>query len=297
MQKIKINLHKDNPHRVSYDFDRLLKDTKELEKFIRLNPLGEKTIDFADGKAVKLLNKALLKSYYGIEFWDIPEGYLIPPIPGRLDYLCYLNDLALNSKKTKVLDIGTGAGCIYPVLGASFFGWDFVASDIDPISIKTSELIVNTNKKLKGKIKLRLQKDSNKIFHDMIQKGETYDFTLCNPPFHSSLQEAMEANMRKLKNLNKTEKDIQSPKLNFGGQKAELWCEGGELLFLKKMVKESFDYKSQVEWFTTLVSKSENVKPLEKLLKAQGVSQIKVIQMSQGQKISRILAWTYEGSM
>lgn len=293
MQKIKINLHKDNPHRGSYDFEKLIKENKDIEEFVILNPLGEKTIDFSNAKAVKLLNKALLKSYYDIEFWDLPEGYLVPPIPGRVDYLCYVKELITNTKKVKVLDIGTGAGCIYPLLGSQLFSWNFVASDVDPVSIRTSELIAKSNKKIRGQISLRLQKNKDKIFDGIIKENEIYDLTICNPPFHSSLEEAMEANMRKIKNLNK--KIIPSENnLNFGGQKAELWCEGGEISFLKKMVKESVVFKNQVKWFTTLVSKSENVKPLEMLLNLEGAKEIKVIQMSQGQKISRIIAWSYE---
>lgn len=293
MQKIKINLHKDNPHRGSYDFEKLIKENKDIEEFVILNPLGEKTIDFSNAKAVKLLNKALLKSYYDIEFWDLPEGYLVPPIPGRVDYLCYVKELITNTKKVKVLDIGTGAGCIYPLLGSQLFSWNFVASDVDPVSIRTSELIAKSNKKIRGQISLRLQKNKDKIFDGIIKENEIYDLTICNPPFHSSLEEAMEANMRKIKNLNK--KIIPSENnLNFGGQKAELWCEGGEISFLKKMVKESVVFKNQVKWFTTLVSKSENVKPLEMLLNLEGAREIKVIQMSQGQKISRIIAWSYE---
>jgi 23S rRNA (adenine1618-N6)-methyltransferase len=38
-----------------------------------------------------------------------------------------------------VLDIGTGASCIYPILGQTVYQWHFVASDIDPISINTAK--------------------------------------------------------------------------------------------------------------------------------------------------------------
>lgn len=34
-----------------------------------------------------MLNKALLAAHYDIEYWDIPDTYLCPPIPGRADYV------------------------------------------------------------------------------------------------------------------------------------------------------------------------------------------------------------------
>ena len=287
-------LHPNNPHKGLYDFQKLVKDTPILESFVRLNPRGEQTIDFSDSKAVKTLNKALLKTYYKIDFWDIPDGFLCPPIPGRADYIHYIGDLLDKDKKdVKVLDIGTGANLIYPILGSQTFAWSFVASDIDPISIKAAQSIIDSNKNLKGKIELKLQPDKNSIFSGIINEGDYFNLTMCNPPFHSSLEEAMESNEKKVKNLSKNKEFIKEPSLNFGGQKAELWCNGGELLFLKKMAKDSVNFSNQVNWFTTLVSKGENIKPIEKLLNKLGAKEIKVINMSQGQKISRVLVWSF----
>ena len=59
------------------------------------------------------------------------------------------------------------------------------------------------------------------------------------------------------------------------------------------MIKESLEFKDNIIWFTSLISKGDNIKPLDKLLKKIGAKEIKVINMSQGQKISRILAWTF----
>jgi 23S rRNA (adenine1618-N6)-methyltransferase len=46
-------------------------------------------------------------------------------------------------------------------------------------------------------------------------------------------------------------------------------------------------------WFTTLVSKNEHLKSLMKVLQKIEPVEIKVIEMKQGQKTSRILAWTF----
>jgi len=238
------------------------------------------------------LNKALLKTYYGIENWDIPKGFLCPPIPGRADYIHHISDLLPNSKKNlKVLDIGTGANCIYPIIGNKSYGWKFIASDIDPISVENANKIIKKNH-LENSIVIKLQTDKNNFFKGIIDE-EYVDITMCNPPFHASLKEALSANKQKRNNLNKTRLSNLNEKLNFGGQKAELWCKGGEILFLKKMARESLLFSNKVGYFTSLVSKGENVKPMEKILRKLGVSNIRVIEMIHGNKISRIIAWTF----
>ncbi|MGL4785261.1 MAG: 23S rRNA (adenine(1618)-N(6))-methyltransferase RlmF, partial [Cetobacterium sp.] len=263
----------------------------ELKSFIIKNPIGEDTIDFSDNQAVICLNKALIKTYYNIDNWDIPAGFLCPPIPGRADYIHYIADLLTKKKNINVLDIGTGANCIYPIIGSQTFSWNYTASDIDPKSIENAQKIIDSNENLKNKVKLKLQKDRNHIFVGVIEKNDRFDLTMCNPPFHSSLEDALKANQRKVDNLNKGNKNIQKG-LNFGGQKAELWCPGGERLFLKKMAKESAIFASQVYYFTSLISNKENVKPTIKVLEKLG-AKCQVLEMSQGQKISRVLAWTF----
>ena len=286
-------LHRNNPHKGRYDFKLLIEKTAELKGYLRKNPSGEDTIDFSDNKSIVLLNKALLKTYYNIDNWDIPEGFLCPPIPGRADYIHYIAELLEGEKKEiKVLDIGTGANCIYPIIGSQSYNWNFVASDIDPKSIVSAKKIVESNKNLRDKIVLKLQKDRKNIFKGVILEKDKFDLTMCNPPFHASLEEAIKANKRKVKNLNKGNRSVKKG-FNFGGQKAELWCPGGEILFLKKMVKESVGFSNQVTWFTSLVSNKDNIEPIKKLLEKSGVKNIRVLEMSQGQKVSRVLAWTF----
>lgn len=296
MKKIKKKgeLHPKNPHKGKYNFKLLVKNLPELKKYLKKNPRGEETIDFSDNKGVILLNKALLKTYYDIDNWDIPKGFLCPPIPGRADYIHYIAGLLKGKRKgVKVLDIGTGANCIYPIIGSQSYNWDFVASEIDPKSIENAKKIVDSNKVLKNKITLKLQKNRENIFEGIIEKNDKFDLTMCNPPFHASLEDALKANKRKVNNLNKKNKKVKKG-LNFGGQKAELWCPGGERLFLKKMAEESLRFSSQVTWFTSLISNKDNIKPTQKLLYKLGAKDIKILEMSQGQKISRILAWTFK---
>lgn len=293
----KMELHKNNKHQGKYDFPRLIENYQPLKKFVSPNPYGTPTINFFNPQAVKALNKALLITYYGISYWDIPKGYLCPPIPGRADYIHYLADLLQEgnnmgeTKPCRCLDIGVGANCIYPIIGHTEYGWTFVGSDIDPVSIENARKIVTCNPVLAHKIELRLQKDSRKILDGIIATEDFFDVTLCNPPFHSSKEAAEEGNLRKLSSLKG--KKITKTKLNFGGTSNELWCEGGEVRFLQNMITESRKYQRNCRWFTCLVSKKETLEKLYARLKTVNVAEYRVIPMSQGTKVSRILAWRF----
>jgi 23S rRNA (adenine1618-N6)-methyltransferase len=294
-----MGLHPRNLHQGRYDLETLSETLPQLKEFLLINSYGNLTLDFANPHAVKSLNQALLKHFYQVEFWDIPEGFLCPPIPGRADYIHYLADLLSQSNggkspkgaKIKVLDIGTGANLIYPILGNAIYDWRFVGSELNPKAIVSAQEIINYNPAFLDKTELRRQSDSSKIFSNIVQPEDFFDLTMCNPPFHESSQAAQEGSQRKVKNL--TGKVVTKAELNFGGQAAELWTEGGELAFIRKMISESLTFKNQVYWFTTLVSKSENLKPIQVLLKKVGVTDFKVVKMVQGNKQSRFVAWTF----
>jgi 23S rRNA (adenine1618-N6)-methyltransferase len=281
-------MHPRNRHQNRYDLKRLAETSPGLGPYLLINKYGDESIDFSNSEAVKQLNKAILKSSYDIQYWDIPNDFLCPPIPGRADYIHSASDLFESQKNLKVLDIGTGANCIYPLIGHKEYHWNFVGSDISPGALANAQTIIDRNH-LSQKIELRLQKDPLRIFENIILAGEYFDLTICNPPFHESQAEALKGTERKWKNLGK---DISRKALNFGGKGAELWCPGGEKTFIHEMIIESQKFKSQVRFFTTLVSKEDNLTFLTKTLKKLPVS-TKIIDMHQGQKKSRILTWTY----
>lgn len=293
-------LHPRNIHRAGYDFVALSKSYPPLSDKLLLNAYGNITIDYADAGAVKCLNTALLQCDYSIQQWNIPEGFLCPPIPGRADYIHNVADLLSIKQDDKasfrLLDVGTGANGVYALLASQVYGATCVASDIDPAAVANVESILSRNPSLAGKITLRLQSEKSKMFTNIVQRNEYFDVTVCNPPFHSSLEEALKANIQKRKNLITSQKQTAlkgEAKLNFGGQKAELWCKGGEQKFIRMMIKESKFFAEQCGWFTTLISKAENIAPAQKLLRKQAAKDIQVIPMHQGNKITRILAWRY----
>lgn len=297
-QEEKVILHPRNPHRLRYDFDKLIECSPELGEFVSINDFKDQSIDFNNPNAVRALNRSLLKHFYQIAFWDIPEGYLCPPIPGRADYIHYAADLlaSLNGgviprgKAVKILDIGVGANCVYPIIGFKEYGWNFVGADIDHLAIRSAKNIIEANGLTKS-VEVRKQPSANNIFDGIIKPGEKFHLSICNPPFHSSNSAAEAGSQRKWRNLGHDRK-VETV-LNFGGQHTELSCEGGEEGFLKRMIFESCQYTQNCKWFSTLVSRKSSLPSAYLQLKNVGASDVRTIDMAQGQKVSRILAWTF----
>ncbi|WP_223600318.1 23S rRNA (adenine(1618)-N(6))-methyltransferase RlmF [Chryseobacterium sp. GVT01B] len=298
MSAEKSSLHTRNLHRNPYDFDELISCVPELKHFVFVNAYQTVTINFSIPKAVKLLNKALLLHFYHIKGWDIPDTNLCPPIPGRADYVHYIADLLAEQlsaiptgNSVKGLDIGTGANLVYPLISNKAYDWEMLGTDINQDSLVNAQNILDQNEDLISVIQLKSQPDTDHIFTNIINPDDRFTFTMCNPPFHDSEESAMKGNIRKTKNLNKSKKT--KPLLNFSGQQSELWCEGGELAFITKMINESALFSTQVLWFTCLVSKKDNLNKLTSLLKKVNAVEVKTIDMAQGQKVSRMLAWTF----
>jgi len=298
-QQEKVRLHARNKNREKYDLQALTLSNPELKHYIISNRCGVDSVDFSNPIAVKLLNRALLNHYYGIKNWEFPAENLCPPIPGRADYIHHIADLLAENNfdaiplgnKITCLDVGLGASCVYPIIGVVEYGWKFIGSDIDPNSIASAQNIIHSNAVLKGKIECRLQEKPTAIFKGILDKGDKIDVSICNPPFHRSLEEAQKGTRRKIKNL--SGRKVKTPELNFSGISGELICDGGEYQFLQNMIRESKEISKNCYWFSTLVSKQSNLNGVYKLLNQMAPTQVKTIPMATGNKSSRIVVWTF----
>ena len=294
------DLHPRNRHGDRYDFPALVRSCPDLKGFVITNPAREDTIDFADPKAVKALNRALLIHHYGITLWDIPAGYLCPAIPGRAECLHHLADLLARDaendvprgKKVKVLEIGVGANCIFPIIGSAEYGWKFVGADIDPVSVNWAKELTSANPRLKKNVECRLQKNPANFFKGIVKPGERFALSICNPPFHESKAAAQAGTLRKIRNLEG--KQPTEATLNFGGSDTELWCNGGEAGFLTGMIRESSKLPEAAAWFSTMVSKRENLPVIQKTLRKVKAIESQIIEIYLGQKRSRIVAWSFQ---
>jgi len=293
-------MHPRNRHQDRYDFTQLTRELPALKPFVVRTPDGQASIDFGDPNSVRMLNRALMQSQYGIAGWQFPAGYLCPPIPGRADYLHGLADLLAQDnggtiprgRAIRALDIGTGASCIYPLLGHVDYGWSFVGTEIDSAALASAAAIVSSNPGLDVALELRLQNDPGLILKGVVQAGERFDLTLCNPPFHASAAEAAQGSARKWQNLGRGSSAKSRPARNFGGHAHELWCRGGELAFVRRLISESAELAASACWFTSLIANGAHLAPLKQQIHKAGAHS-QSIAMTQGQKQSRFLAWSF----
>ena len=294
-------MHLENPYSDRYDLKRLAIHHPQLQEHIVLNPSDEETIDFSNSAAVYELNKAMLLADFKVEKYELPMGYLIPPVPGRLEYLLLIREFLSEQfnidKNTKLrgLDIGTGANGIYCILGLQHFNWTMVGAECDANSVEIAKANMQHTKSLKNKIEIRHQENKSFLFKNIIKTDEQFDFSVFNPPFHTSKEDAFRGSQRKINNLGR-EFDKKEVTLNFEGQANELWCNGGEALFIKRLIKESIAFKNQVKVFSTLVSKTDSLASIDKQLKKAKANSY-VLPMDLGNKKSRIVLWWFDSAL
>lgn len=53
---------------------------------------GRATIDWKKPESMRALTQVMLKHDFGID-WNVPLDRLCPPVPNRLNYICWLSDL------------------------------------------------------------------------------------------------------------------------------------------------------------------------------------------------------------
>lgn len=158
-------LHPKNPYyRHPLDIFALHREHREtLGPYIQVRDFFKKKaiFDWKSADGMRALTKVLLLRDFGLHV-DVAPDFLCPPLPNRLNYLCWLDDL-LSSTETlmedlnpakQVIDIGTGMLGIYAILGSQLFDMHFVASDISGEALASLQGIISTNTQLTGKIQL-----------------------------------------------------------------------------------------------------------------------------------------------
>ncbi|XP_020079913.1 methyltransferase-like protein 16 [Ananas comosus] len=264
------------------------------------------SIDWTDPAATRELSRVLLLHDHGVHWW-IPDGQLCPTVPNRSNYIHWIEDLlasdlipesSVSDGRVRGFDIGTGANCIYPLLGASLLGWSFVGSDVTDVALEWAKRNVESNPHLAELIEVRNANDSSSSVIDntesleleskkdcycgppillgVVKDGESFDFCMCNPPFFESIEVA---------GLN--------PKTSCGGTAAEMVCSGGERAFITRIIKDSVSLKHSFRWFTSMVGRKVNLKFLVSKAHEVGASVVKTTEFVQGQTARWGLAWSF----
>ena len=257
------------------DFLLLIKEFPELKKYILKQDKDKKeeiAFDWSNNDLSLLMTKSILNYYFNIKYYHIPKGYLIPPIPSRLNYLNLIKSLLTSKYNGNIIndiigiDIGTGANIIYPILGNSLFKWKFICTEINDEAYNNAKIILQKNN-LEQNITLIKQKNKNNIFLGILNQENKYSFSICNPPYYDYETEI------------KLDDKKRDNEFNFD----EVYYKQGEFGFFKRYFEESICYKKNVFLFTILIGKKSNAENIYDIINNQNNKDI--IRISNIQKI------------
>ncbi|KAK6136636.1 hypothetical protein DH2020_029619 [Rehmannia glutinosa] len=209
----------------------------------------------------------------------IPDGQLCPTVPNRSNYIRWIEDLLASDiipatradgDVTKGFDIGTGANCIYPLLGASILGWKFVGSDITDIAIEWANRNVNSNPHISDLIEIRRVDAEGTMYNvEELHNEGRFDSNSTNARDDGRASTVPEPHLGVKKSYNGPPillgvvKDGESfdfcmcnppffetmeeaglnPKTACGGTPEEMVCCGGEHAFITRIIEDSAKLK------------------------------------------------------
>lgn len=319
------NKYSENPP----DFGLLASIYPTFQPFVFYSRDGRPRIDWKDYNATRELTRVLLLHDHGINWW-IPDGQLCPTVPNRSNYVHWIEDL-LSSEiivdnqadggVVRGFDIGTGANCIYPLLGSSLLGWRFVGSDVSDVALEWAEKNVKNNPHISGLIEIRkvenneedgLQiediRDSECNIHNL-DDACTGTSVSCPAELHSGVkmsyqgppvlvgvvkdEEKFDFCMCNPPFFETMEEAGLNPKTACGGTSKEMVCPGGEQAFITRIIEDSVKLKQSFRWYTSMVGRKSNLKILISKLRAVGVTIVKTTEFVQGQTCRWGLAWSF----
>lgn len=279
------NRYKDKPP----DFAYLASKYPDFKQHIQISLSGRVSLNFKDPEAVRALTCTLLREDFGLCI-DIPLERLIPTVPLRLNYIHWVEDLIGHQDSDKStlrrgIDIGTGASCIYPLLGATLNGWYFLATEVDDMCFNYAKKNVERNN-LSDLIKVVKVPQKTLLMDALKEESEiVYDFCMCNPPFFANQLEAKGVNSR-------NSRRPPPSSVNTGGI-TEIMAEGGELEFVKRIIHDSLQLKRRLRWYSCMLGKKCSLAPLKEELRIQGVPKVTFTEFCQGRTMRWALAWSF----
>ncbi|KAM4099221.1 hypothetical protein ACJW30_07G140600 [Castanea mollissima] len=297
---------------------------------------GRPRIDWTDFNATRELTRVLLLHDHALNWW-IPDGQLCPTVPNRSNYIHWIEDLLASDiiPKTNAsggnvrgFDIGTGANCIYPLLGASLLGWSFVGSDVTEVALEWAEKNVKNNPHISQLIEIRKVEScedgpSMEKSHDgeSVSCESKIELSACavreevDPLPSASFDLHSDANKRyngppilldvvrdgerfdfcicNPPFFETMEEAGLNPKTSCGGTPEEMICSGGEKAFITRIIEDSAVLKQSFRWYTSMVGRKSNLKSLTAKLWEVGVNIVKTTEFVQGQTCRWGLAWSF----
>ena len=78
--------------------------------------------------------------------------------------------------------------------------------------------------------------------------SQVFDFTMCNPPFYGDEDQKTASKVSKRGEASQDVPMLQNEKIT----------KGGEVVFIRQMMKQSSAYKTRCKWYTTMVGIKKN---------------------------------------
>ncbi|XP_035692171.1 RNA N6-adenosine-methyltransferase mettl16-like isoform X1 [Branchiostoma floridae] len=285
------NKYKNNPP----DFAVLAKKYPDFAQYVTYNKSETRGfINFKDPEAMRCLTCTLLKEDFGLEV-EIPNDRLIPTLPLRLNYIHWIEDLlqgmddvtkeAGDSGKVTGIDIGAGACCIYPLLGCTLNGWNFLATEVDPTSYTYAVNNVSRNNK-QDNITVKSVKRDEGLLKFLNEDESYFDFCMCNPPFYANDLEAQGL-------LPDRGSERPLPSSISTASEAERVASGGEVGHVSRIILESLQLQQRIGFYTSMLGKKSSLKPLKEMLKENGIENFTCTEFCQGRTMRWGIVWTF----
>ncbi|WWD17985.1 hypothetical protein CI109_102431 [Kwoniella shandongensis] len=283
-------MHNQNPYLSKKpDFARLASRYTEFAPYVTVGEDGHVSLDFQDPAALRALTRCLLKEDWDLDV-DLREDRICPTLTNRLDYLLHVLDLepflplTSTSKPLRILDIGTGAVAIYPLLLHRLRpSCEVIATEIDDTSYVHALSVFETNNIPSSSISIQKSPAPDPIFFPLLHSDDSFDVTICNPPFFGSEEE-----MRHGQEL-KAQGSHAAPTAAIN----ELITPGGEVAFIGKMIEESLRTGTRCEWYTSLIGKFSSLAPLIDLLRKHKIDNYLLKSIKQAKTTRWILGWSH----
>ncbi|XP_033748089.1 RNA N6-adenosine-methyltransferase mettl16-like [Pecten maximus] len=273
------------------NFQNLALKYPDFRKFVFPDVTGKLFLDFKHPDSLRQLSITLLKEDFDLKL-ELPLDRLVPTVPLRLNYIHWLEDVLTASRAGKCIkgiDIGTGSSCIYPLLSCRINkDWTFLASEVDEKNfIYTQRNIENNGMKERIKVKRASAVDETVLCSVLEDESDMFDFCMCNPPFFADHLEAQA--VAKSRNYSRTD-----PKSACTASFTESIVEGGEVNFLKRMIKDSMELRNKIRIYSSMIGKKSSLPPLKEELRRLQVPKFTTTEFCQGKTMRWGLAWTFD---
>ncbi|KAK6191421.1 hypothetical protein SNE40_003115 [Patella caerulea] len=268
------------------DFSQLALKYPEFADHSTQDLNGKVCLDFKKANSVRILTQTLLKEDFDLNV-ELPDDRLTPTLSSRLNYIHWIEDIFGDSyKELRGIDIGTGASCIYPILGCKINNWSFLATDVNEKNLEYANKNVKGNN-MQTKIQVVKVEEGTCIPQFVLSSDQSYDFVMCNPPFFADHMEAQAiTTTRKV--------DRPDPPSMSTAEDCESIVPGGEAQFIKQMIQDSFQLKEKIRVFTSMVGKKINVSVIKEELKRRQISNFSTTEFCQGKTMRWGIAWTFD---